>query len=35
MMLAGCYGLLRALAARLPRFAPVVEDQLGAPAEQP
>ncbi len=34
MMLAGCFGLLRALAARLPDFAPVVEDQLGAPAEQ-
>jgi len=32
MMLAGCFGLLRALAARLPEFAPVVEDQLGAPA---
>src|ERR1700694_2790501 len=32
MMLAGCFGLLRALAARLPAFAPVVEDQLGAPA---
>jgi uncharacterized protein (DUF1786 family) len=32
MMLAGCFGLLRALAARLPAFAPVVEDQLGVPA---
>jgi uncharacterized protein (DUF1786 family) len=32
MMLAGCFGLLRALAARLPAFAPVVEDQLGIPA---
>jgi uncharacterized protein (DUF1786 family) len=31
MMLAGCFGLLRALAARLPAFAPVVEDQLGVP----
>ncbi|MDQ6712552.1 MAG: DUF1786 domain-containing protein, partial [Candidatus Dormibacteraeota bacterium] len=31
MMLAGCFGLLRALAARLPEFAPVVEEQLGAP----
>jgi uncharacterized protein (DUF1786 family) len=29
MMLAGCFGLLRALAARLPEFAPVVSDQLG------
>jgi uncharacterized protein (DUF1786 family) len=35
MMLAGCYGLLRALAARLPEFAPVVEEQLGRPAPQP
>jgi uncharacterized protein (DUF1786 family) len=35
MMLAGCFGLLRALAARLPEFAPVVEEQLGAPAQQP
>ncbi len=34
MMLAGCFGLLRALAARLPEFAPVVEEQLGAPALQ-
>jgi uncharacterized protein (DUF1786 family) len=33
MMLAGCFGLLRAMAARLPDFAPVVEDQLGAPAQ--
>jgi uncharacterized protein (DUF1786 family) len=33
MMLAGCFGLLRALAARLPDFAPVVQDQLGAPAQ--
>lgn len=32
MMLAGCFGLLRALAARLPEFAPVVEEQLGQPA---
>jgi len=31
MMLAGCFGLLRALAARFPAFAPVVEDQLGVP----
>lgn len=34
MMLAGCFGLLRALAARLPEFAPVVDDQLGAPAHR-
>ena len=34
MMLAGCFGLLRALAARLPEFAPVVSDQLGAPAHE-
>jgi uncharacterized protein (DUF1786 family) len=35
MMLAGCFGLLRALAVRLPDFAPVVEDQLGAPVQRP
>lgn len=35
MMLAGCFGLLRALAARLPEFAPLVEEQLGAPTLQP
>src|SRR5437879_8077110 len=35
MMLAGCFGMLRALAARLPEFAPVVEEQLGPPATQP
>ena len=35
MMLAGCFGLLRALAARLPEFAPVVHEQLGAPARRP
>ena len=35
MMLAGCFGLLRALAARLPELAPVVEEQLGAPARRP
>jgi uncharacterized protein (DUF1786 family) len=29
MMLAGCFGLLRALAARVPAFAPAIEDQLG------
>src|ERR1700737_94288 len=34
MMLAGCFGLLRALAARLPEFAPLVDDQLGAPGQQ-
>jgi hypothetical protein len=31
MMLAGCFGLLRALALRLPEYAPVVEQQLGRP----
>ena len=30
MMLAGCFGLLRALAARLPDFHPAIEAQLGA-----
>jgi uncharacterized protein (DUF1786 family) len=30
MMLAGCFGLLRALAARLPEFRPAIEAQLGA-----
>jgi uncharacterized protein (DUF1786 family) len=30
MMLAGCFGLLRALAARLPAYGPAIEDQLGA-----
>jgi uncharacterized protein (DUF1786 family) len=35
MMLAGCFGLLRALSARLPEFAPLVDDQLGAPAHRP
>jgi hypothetical protein len=34
MMLAGCFGLVRAMAARLPDFSPVVEDLLGAPAQQ-
>jgi uncharacterized protein (DUF1786 family) len=28
MMLAGCFGLLRALAARLPEFRPAIEEQL-------
>jgi uncharacterized protein (DUF1786 family) len=35
MMLAGCFGLLRALAARLPEFAPLVDDQLGPPGPRP
>ena len=35
MMLAGCFGLLRALAARLPEYAPVVEEQLGRQAPRP
>jgi uncharacterized protein (DUF1786 family) len=30
MMLAGCFGLLPALATRLPAFAPAIEDHLGA-----
>lgn len=30
MMLAGCFGLLRSLAIRLPEFAPAIEKQLGA-----
>jgi len=30
MMLAGCFGLLRALAARWPDYAPGIEEQLGA-----
>ena len=34
MMLAGCFGLLRALATRLPEFAPVVDEQLGAPLQR-
>ena len=29
MMLTGCFGLLRALAMRLPEFAPAIEKQLG------
>ena len=32
MMLAGCFGLLRAFAARRPELAPAIEQQLGAPA---
>ena len=35
MMLTGCFGLLRSLAARLPEFAAVVEEQLGPRARQP
>src|SRR5258708_5673310 len=35
MMLAGGFGLLHALAARLPEFAPVVRYQLGAPPPLP
>jgi hypothetical protein len=31
-MLAGCYGLLRAVAALESDFAPAVERSLGAPA---
>lgn len=30
MMLAGCFGLLRALAARVPAYSPAIEEQLGA-----
>lgn len=29
MMLSGCFGLLRALAAHLPEFRPVIDEQLG------
>jgi uncharacterized protein (DUF1786 family) len=32
MMLAGCFGLLRALRIRLPDFAPAIEKQLGPDA---
>jgi uncharacterized protein (DUF1786 family) len=32
MMLAGCFGLLRALAARLPEYALAIEEGLGHPA---
>jgi hypothetical protein len=31
MMLAGCYGLLRAVAALAPEIAPAVARSLGAP----
>ena len=31
MMLAGCFGLLRALARRLPELAPAIDEQLGMP----
>ena len=30
MMLTGCFGLLRALAVRLPELAPTIAGQLGA-----
>jgi uncharacterized protein (DUF1786 family) len=30
MMLAGCFGLLRALAVRLPELAPAIDEQLGS-----
>jgi len=33
MMLAGCYGLLRAVAVRLPETAPAIESVLGPPPE--
>ncbi|MBF6591331.1 MAG: hypothetical protein IVW57_12510, partial [Ktedonobacterales bacterium] len=32
MMLAGCFGLLRAVAALEPAYAPAIEGVLGAPA---
>ena len=32
MMLAGCFGLLRALAVQLPEFGAAIDEQLGAPA---
>jgi len=35
MMLTGCFGLLRALALRLPELAPAIAGQLGAPAQRP
>jgi uncharacterized protein (DUF1786 family) len=36
MMLAGCFGLLRALAMRLPDYAPAIAEQLGpVPGAQP
>ncbi|OLD91483.1 MAG: hypothetical protein AUG96_00635 [Chloroflexi bacterium 13_1_20CM_4_66_15] len=34
MMLTGCFGLLRALALRLPELAPAIAGQLGAPANR-
>ncbi|HEX8998135.1 MAG TPA: DUF1786 family protein [Ktedonobacterales bacterium] len=34
MMLAGCYGLLRAVAALEPDLAPVIERSLGAPGDR-
>ncbi len=33
MMLAGCFGLLRGLAAHLPEFAQAIEQELGPPAQ--
>jgi uncharacterized protein (DUF1786 family) len=33
MMLAGCFGLLRALAVRLPQFGASIEEQLGRPTD--
>src|SRR5919204_153676 len=33
MMLAGCFGLLHALAVRLPEFAPAIREQLGTLAD--
>jgi hypothetical protein len=32
MMVAGCFGLLRALAVRLPDFRTAIEKELGPPA---
>ncbi len=35
MMLTGCFGLLRALAVRLPELGPAIAGQLGAPVRRP
>ncbi|HET9849984.1 MAG TPA: DUF1786 domain-containing protein, partial [Candidatus Dormibacteraeota bacterium] len=35
MMLAGCFGLLRALSVRLPEFAPAIQEQLGPVRDPP
>jgi uncharacterized protein (DUF1786 family) len=35
MMLAGCFGLLRALATRVPAFAPAIEEALGPLPDPP